>query len=87
MAAKPIENQALALVRTMEPLIQVALLNPQLGIRHTDVAEYTHCYVNRSWANKLKELITSGWIVIRVLNESYAEGLELKVYLAKMNPV
>ena len=66
-----------------EPGIQPSILMHK-NIDHDNVGEYTDCYVNDSWAGRLKELIDSGWVVFRIQTEFGINGHYTKAYLAKM---
>ena len=76
-------HEALLAAETAEPRLQPAILMHRY-IDHDQVAEYTSCYVNGSWAPKLKELIDGGWIVFRIQTELQINGHETHAYLAKM---
>lgn len=76
-------GDALRSADTAEPGIQPCVLMHR-NIDHDLVAEYTSCYVNDSWAPKLKELINGGWIVFRIQTEFGINGHETHAYLAKM---
>lgn len=69
--------------KTARPGLQPAILMHK-NIDHNNVAEYTNCYVNDSWAQQLKELIDTGWVVFHIQTEFHINGHETHAYLAKM---
>jgi hypothetical protein len=81
--AQALIRDALSRADEMEPGIQPSILMNK-NIDHDMVAEYTNCYMNDSWAAKLKELIEGGWIVFRIQTEFTMIGHTTKAYLAKM---
>ena len=81
--AQAMIQDALRAAETAEPGIQPAILMNR-KIDHDQVGEYTNCFVNDSWAPKLKELIEAGWIVFRIQTEFQINGHETHAYLAKM---
>lgn len=53
-------------------------------IDHDKVVEYTSTYVNDSWAPKIKELITDGWVIFRIQTELNLNGHDTMAYFAKL---
>jgi hypothetical protein len=82
-SAREMIREALRSAETAEPSLQPCILM-NLNIDHTNVGEYTTCYVNNIWAPKLQELIDSGWIVFRIQTEFKLNGHKTHAYLAKM---
>ena len=76
-------QEALANAEASEPGVQPSVLMHR-NIDHSQVGEYTSCYVNDSYAPKIKELIDGGWIVFRIQTEFYINGHDTKAYFAKM---
>lgn len=76
-------REALSRADGMEPGIQPSILMHK-SIDHDKVAEYTDCYMNDSWAERLKELIEAGWVVFHIQTEFGLNGHSTKAYLAKM---
>lgn len=74
---------ALDLEGTAEPNVQPAILANQ-NIELSRVAELTSCYLNDSWAPKIKEHLENGFVVFRIQTELGLNGHETMVYLAKM---
>jgi transcription initiation factor IIE alpha subunit len=70
---------------------QVLDVQPNILLNHnidpTKIAECTSCYVNDSWAPKLKQLIDDGFIIFRVQTELDFNGHMTMAYLAKMKEV
>lgn len=50
----------------------------------TQIAELTSCYVNDSWASKIKKLLANGWVLLRIQTEFDVNGHNVKAYFAKM---
>jgi hypothetical protein len=83
-AAQEMIRDAMRNAETSDAGIQPSVLMHK-NIDHDLVGEYTNCYVNGSWATKLKELIDDGWIVFRIQTEFSSLGGHMTyAYLAKL---
>ncbi len=81
-AANEMIRDALRNAETAEAGLQPSILMHK-NIDHDQVAEYTTCYVNDSWAPELKGMIDSGWIVFRIQTEFGINGHATMAYLPR----
>ena len=83
LTAHEMIQEALRRAEYAEPGVQPGILMHK-NIDHSQVAEYTSCYVNESWAPKIKQLIDCGWVVFRIQTEFGINGHDTQAYFAKM---
>lgn len=50
------------------------------------IAECTTCFVNDSWAGRMKELLDDGWVMFRMQTEFGINGHSTVAYFAKIKP-
>ena len=65
------------------PNIRPAILM-NYNLNPTKIVECTTCYVNDSWAPKIKELLDGGWIMFRMQTEFGIIGHSTVAYFAKL---
>ena len=77
-------DEALRLAERGEnPNVQPCIL-ANYNIDPRKILECTSCYVNDSWAAKLKELLEQGFIIFRIQTELSSIGHHTMAYLAKL---
>ena len=56
------------------------------NIDPTKITECTVCHVNDSWAEQMKKLLDTGWIMFRMQTEFGINGHHTMAYFAKLRP-
>ncbi len=69
----------------MNPNIRPAVLL-NYNLNPLEIIECTSCYVNDSWAPKIKSLLEDGWVIFRMQTEFAPDGHRTMAYLAKLRP-